>query len=79
MRSSPKFLAVSRSEGYPERDADRQTDGSNDFATARVTRRDDVEINELDIRLRVSYKTLLLVFVLFDIFKRVADELINNI
>jgi len=38
-------------------------------------RRDDVEVNELDIRIKVSYKTLTMVFVLFSL----ADRIINSL
>lgn len=40
--------------------------------------RDDVEFNELDIKIKVSYKTLLLVFVLFDISHRIINSLSDS-
>jgi hypothetical protein len=40
----------------------------------RQRHRDDVEFNELDIRLKISYKTLLLVFVLFDVSHRIITS-----
>jgi len=39
---------------------------------ARRSRHDDVEFNEIDVRVRISYKTLLLIFVLFDVFHKVV-------
>lgn len=39
-----------------------------------VTRHDLVDINELDINLRVSYKTILLVFVGFNVFNHAVDR-----
>jgi len=49
-------------------------------ASVRVgrSRRDDVEFNELDVRLRISYKTLVLVFVLFDVFHKVANAVYDS-
>jgi len=43
-----------------------------------LSRRDEVEFNELEVRLKVSYKTLLLVFVLFDVFHRVVGEVADT-
>jgi hypothetical protein len=42
------------------------------------SRRDDVEFNELNISLKISYKTLLLVFVLFDVFHKIANAVIDT-
>jgi len=36
--------------------------------------RDEVEFNELNISLKISYKTLILVFVLFDVFHKLVDS-----
>jgi len=44
----------------------------------RARRRDDLDFNELDVRIRVSYKTLLLVFVLLDVFGKVTNALIDS-
>jgi len=44
----------------------------------RWERRDDLEFNELDVRLRISYKTVLLVFVLFDVLRKVVDVSLSN-
>jgi len=60
----------SEEEGSPERDYLLQVGGRR--------HRDDVEFNELDIKLRVSYKTLLLAFVLFDVFHRVVNSLSDS-
>lgn len=48
------------------------------LSLGRQLRHDDVEFNELDIRLRVSYKTLLLVFVLFDVAHRIVNSLSDS-
>jgi len=37
-----------------------------------------VEFNELEVRLKISYKTLLLVFVLFDVFHRIVGEVADT-
>jgi hypothetical protein len=78
MRSSPKFLVVSRSE-----DSDRPFDpqppeGGERLEWARPNRRDAVEFNELDIRLKVSYKTVLLVFVLFDVLHKAINVVFDT-
>jgi len=44
----------------------------------RPPRRDDVEFNEININLKISYKTLLLVFVLFDVFHKAVNVLIDQ-
>jgi len=62
-------------------EADDRDSDALENSVIRVTsrpRRDDMEFNELDVRLRVSYKTLLLVFVLFDVFHKVASTLIDS-
>nr|QDH86861.1 MAG: hypothetical protein H2Rhizo32860_000003 [Leviviridae sp.] len=76
MRSSPKFLAANRSERADSDDSilpDVQKSGSH-----RRPHRDDVEFNELNIQLRISYKTLVLVFVLFDVFHKGINVLIDT-
>jgi len=79
MRSSPNFLVVSRSERDPEREEDRadpRAGWPNVLApdTAhRWPRRDDLEFNELNVSLKISYKTLVLAFVLFDVFHKVVN------
>jgi hypothetical protein len=71
-------LAVNRSEG----DATPLDGGEpdRDFAIklGRRRRRDDIEFNELDLKIRVSYKTLLLVFVLFDVAHKVVSTLSDS-
>jgi hypothetical protein len=44
----------------------------------RRSHRDDVEFNELDIKIRISYKTLVLVFVLFDVFHKIVNSLSDS-
>jgi hypothetical protein len=36
------------------------------------------EYNELDIRIKISYKTLLLAFVLFDVLRRSVDVVLDS-
>jgi hypothetical protein len=77
MRSSPSSLVVSRSEGgdpYPER-VDPEKDHQYVLRMGKRRHRDDVEFNELDIKIKISYKTLLLVFVLFDVFHKIVNSL----
>jgi hypothetical protein len=69
MRSSSKLLAASRSEG------DGVEDGNvpNVATPRRQNRRDEFEFNELEIRLKISYKTLVFAFVLFDVLRKLVD------
>jgi len=48
-----------------------------DHLTTVGSRRDDVEFNEIDVRVRISYKTLLLIFVLFDVFHKIINATID--
>jgi len=57
----------SEEDSLSPKDEGREADRPFRLSLGRQLRHDDVEFNELDIRLRVSYKTLLLVFVLFDV------------
>jgi len=43
-----------------------------------MPRRDDVEFNELNIKLKISYKTLLLAFVLFDVLHKSINVLVDT-
>jgi len=71
-------LAVSRSEeaggsgGYETDPADLTAE---EESSRRIhwPRRDEVEFNELNVHLKISYKTLILVFVLFDVFHKLVD------
>jgi len=66
---------VSRSE------ADGKAEGESEKTSVKLIarpRRDDMEFNELDVRLRISYKTLVLIFVLFDVFHKVANVLVDS-
>jgi len=65
---------VSRSEGPFEPDASPK-EGAK---VIRLARRDDVEINELDIKIRISYKTLLLAFVFLDVFHRIFNAAVDS-
>nr|QDH88666.1 MAG: hypothetical protein H1Rhizo271023_000003 [Leviviridae sp.] len=79
MRSSPNFLVVSRSEeagggnvGQVGADSARSP-APLDHTTHQWPRRDDLEFNELNVSLKISYKTLVLAFVLFDVFHKVVN------
>lgn len=72
-------MVVNRSED----DVDRNLEVENPerdylFQLGGRRHRDDVEFNELDIKIKVSYKTLLLVFVLFDISHRIINSLSDS-
>nr|QDH90474.1 MAG: hypothetical protein H1Rhizo27452_000002 [Leviviridae sp.] len=78
MRSLPNFLAVSRSEGASKGEegvlpVGRKTVGDTPNSTRIWPRRDDLEFNELNLSVRISYKTLVLAFVLFDVFHKVVN------
>jgi len=77
MRSSPKFLVVSRSEEDQRNSASTPSEEGVE-ARGAVPRRDDVEFNELNIQLRISYKTLLLCFVLFDVLHKSINVLVDT-
>jgi hypothetical protein len=63
---------ANRDEDHQVEDVSKDPKGTFDRLTSGV-RRDGVEFNQLDIRLRVSYKTLLLIFVLFDVFHKIVN------
>lgn len=71
MRSSPKFLVVSR----------REDDGQPSDDPVRVVRigtrrrRDEVQHEGLELRLSVSYKTLAVIFALFNVVGHLIDTL----
>jgi hypothetical protein len=48
------------------------------FTSSKWPRRDDVEFNELNVSLRISYKTLVLAFVLFDVVHKVVDTVVAS-
>jgi len=71
---------VSRSEGVDQSGSSENTRGTGDSLgfQASQPRRDDVEFNELNIQLKISYKTLLLAFVLFDVLHKSINVLIDT-
>lgn len=83
MRSSPNFLAESRSEGVGEDsdlDRGRGPERAPDLPPRHRSRwlsRDDVEFNELNISLKISYKTLVLAFVLFDVLHKIVNGIFD--
>jgi len=68
---------VSRSEEGQEELAPSPPEGDGG-SEASGPRRDDVEFNELNIQLRISYKTLLLAFVLFDVLHKSINVLVDT-
>lgn len=65
---------VNRSEGDAHPDSGPTPEREFGIQFGRRRRRDDVEFNELDVKVRVSYRTLLLVFVLFDVFHKFINS-----
>lgn len=78
MRSSPKLLVVSRSEGNGQSPESHEPEGSERSRISIRSRRDPDENNEIAIRIRVSYKTLLLVIVIFDVLHRSINLVIDS-
>jgi len=73
MRSSPNFLVVSRSEEPPDTKFGVSRKGG--FNTKSGVLPDESEYNEVNIRIKISYKTLVFAFVTFDIIRHVVDRL----
>jgi hypothetical protein len=75
MRSSPNFLVVNRSEDQDD-GVDR---GHSSPINIRLPGRsnDDWE-RGLDIHISVSYKTLLIVFALFNVLSRIVTALVDS-
>jgi len=68
MRSSPKFLVVSRREDDTQPSADRKI-----VWIGRRHRQDETDHEGLELRLSVSYKTLAVVFALFNVVGHIVD------
>ncbi|DAD51359.1 hypothetical protein QIP14_gp3 [ssRNA phage Esthiorhiza.2_41] len=66
MRSSPNFLAVNR----------REVDGQLPEREVVRRRRDEISLGDLEITLKVSYKTLALVFLIFNVLSHIIDSLL---
>jgi hypothetical protein len=75
MRSSPNFLVVNRSEGVGDDGKGESPEGGLPYTDLLQPRHDEVDISEVDIRLRVSYRTILMVFVAFNVGNRVVNAL----
>jgi hypothetical protein len=89
MRPSPNCLVVSRSEGRDEPMEGRPTDDQvsrnsrdhdrswNPFRGSRLGSRDDSpsDYSEVDLRIKISYKTLVFAFVTFDVIRKVVDAI----
>jgi len=44
----------------------------------RRRRRDKIETNEIEVTIRVSYKTLAMIFALFGVLNRIVDSLSSS-
>jgi hypothetical protein len=77
MRSSPNCLGVSRREGTDfnlHREALQKLYLEEELGRSR---RDDDDGGELKVHLRISYKTLVLVFITFDVIQHIIDAIRN--
>jgi hypothetical protein len=74
MHSSPNYLVVNRSEGAEvlTNGEEPSEEGHFPFVTLR-SHRDEIDVNELHITLKISYKTVLLVFVAFNVGGRIIN------
>nr|QDH86619.1 MAG: hypothetical protein H2Bulk361168e332_000002 [Leviviridae sp.] len=68
MRSSPKFLVANRREGDAQPSSDRKV-----IWIGKRHRRDDPDHEGLELRLSVSYKTLAVIFALFNVVGHIVD------
>jgi len=66
---------VSRREGDELSQEVDQTVRSDHITVGRRRRRDTVESSELEVNIRVSYKTLAVVFLIFNVLGRIVDHL----
>jgi hypothetical protein len=74
MHSSPNYLVVNRSEGAGESINGDEPSEEGDFPfIALRSHRDEIDVNELHITLKISYKTVLLVFVAFNVGGRIIN------
>lgn len=77
MRSSPSFLAVSRSEEEARAGStDRREESRKSSRITRPLRQMD-ELNSLEVHLKVGYKTVLLVVVLADLIHTSLQEVVD--
>jgi hypothetical protein len=76
MRSSPSFLAVSRSEGEASDNGDNRDSLPRKPVEGRLPRLTD-ESNSFEVRLKVGYKTVLLVVVLADLIHTSFQEVVG--
>lgn len=77
MRFSPSYLVVNRSEESGNNSEEPSPEGRR-FQLSTHSRRDEPEYNEIDVRIKVSYKTLLLAFVIFDVLRRSIDVVVDS-
>lgn len=80
MRSSPRFLAENRSDGHegwvPDEPDPEGSDKSVSIRRAEPPRMDDGA--DITVRLKVGYKTVLLVVVVFDLIHLSVRELVDS-
>jgi hypothetical protein len=80
MRSSPKFLVASRSGGNGEWSPD-ESDPKGSDKSVSIRRSDDPgrgDGAEVTVHLKIGYKTILLVVVVFDLVHLSVRELLNS-
>jgi hypothetical protein len=75
MRSSPSCLVASRSEVHDADGSDPKGEPEGIRVVSTPARHQEPEYNELNIRIKVSYKTLLFVAVSFNVLWHVLDTL----
>lgn len=66
---------VNRSEGTPDEERPSRLKQLGEVLGIEGSRRDEIDFNELNISLKISYKTILLVFVAFNVANRLIEYL----
>jgi hypothetical protein len=75
MRSSPNFLVVSRRESAEDDYDPYRKEGVEEVL---LQDRDTGGRDALEVHVRVSYKTLLAAFLLFDVVRRIVDVVVAS-
>lgn len=73
MPSSPNFLVVSRSEDSSDTKLTKSRKAIS--YTKSDEPHDEHEYNEVDVHIKISYKTLVFAFVTFDIIRHLIDRI----
>jgi len=68
---------VSRSEGPTKGPFPSSLEGGGGEWSNLRLRRDEIDFNELSIHIKISYKTILIVFTLFNVGDRIINALFN--